>query len=109
MKADGASFAVTQRSREIGIRAALGARPGALARLIVADALIVALAGCVIGLGAAAIMSRALASFLFGVDAGDPGTFALAALAILAVSAAACVVPVRRAVRLDPLQALKAE
>ena len=103
------SYAVTQRSKEIGIRAALGARPRAVARLIVADALIVALAGCVIGLGAAAVMSRALASFLFGVDAGDPGTFALAALAILAASAAACVVPVRRAVRLDPLQALKAE
>lgn len=103
------SYAVTQRSKEIGIRAALGARPRTLARLIIADALVVALVGCVIGLGPAAVMSRALAAYLFGVDAGDPGTFALAALVILVASGAACVVPVRRAVRLDPLTALRAE
>lgn len=96
------SFVVGRRSRELGLRLALGATPGGLVGRIVAGALAVAAVGLVAGLLGAAVLTRFLESFLFGVSALEPGLYAGMALAVLGVSAAAALLPALRAARTDP-------
>jgi predicted permease len=103
------SFAVSRRMREMGIRLALGARPGELARLLVGEGLRLVLLGVAIGWLAAFAVGRLLTSFLYGVSPRDPGTFAVVAFLILLVMLVATYVPARRAARSDPIAALRHE
>jgi predicted permease len=103
------AYAVTQRTREIGIRMALGAEPSGLRQMFVRHGLLLAGIGAVIGLGAAAGLTRWMASLLFGVKALDPLTYAGVAAILIAAAALASYFPARRATRIDPLDALRAE
>jgi len=101
------AHSVTERTREIGVRMALGAERGQVQRLFVVHGVITAIAGTIAGLAGAAILSRWLETMLFGVKPADPSTLAAVALLLLIVSAAACYIPARRAARVDPLVALR--
>jgi predicted permease len=101
------SYSVAQRSRELGVRAALGATPSAIVRMVVADGLVVAGAGVVAGLAAALLFVRSLGTLLYGIAPYDAVTFAAVPLLLLVVAAVACFVPARRAARVDPLKVLK--
>ena len=101
------AYSVTQRTREIGVRLALGAQPGGVVRLIVREGMVVGLVGIATGLAAALALSRALASLLFGVPARDPLTFGSVAVVLAIVALAACAIPARRAARVDPMIALR--
>jgi putative ABC transport system permease protein len=103
------SYSVSQRTREIGIRMALGAQPGSVHKLIVGQGLRPVLAGLAAGLLASLAAMRALASLLYGVTATDPPTFLAVAGVLLAVSALACAMPACRAARVDPMAALRHE
>jgi putative ABC transport system permease protein len=103
------SFAVTQRTHEVGVRMALGARGGEVLRLIVGQGLRLTAIALVIGLVAASGAMRLLASQLFGVTPSDPVTFVAVPLVLGAVATIACYLPARRASRLDPLVALRRE
>jgi len=103
------SFSVTQRTREIGIRIAMGATPRQLLGPMMREGLTLAVTGTGIGLIGALLVSRLLASFLFGVGATDPLTFAAVAAMLLTVALLATYVPARRALRVDPITALRAE
>ncbi len=98
---------VVQRQRELGARAALGARPGDLVALTVRQGIWVTAAGVAVGLGASVFLVRFLKTLLWGVPGLDPVSFGVAPAALLAVAAAACWWPARRAARLDPLVALR--
>jgi putative ABC transport system permease protein len=103
------SYSVRQRSQEIGIRMALGAKGGDVLRMVMTQGMILAGLGILIGLAGAAGLSRLLRALLFGVKPDDPSTFAVVA-GILAVTAmAACWIPAHRATRVDPLTALRYE
>ena len=101
------SYDVAQRTREIGIRAALGAASGSIHRLVLRRAAMLALTGIAVGGGAAALSARALESLVFGVQVRDPATYAGLAALLLLVALAAAFVPARRAVRVDPVTALR--
>jgi len=103
------SYTVAQRTREIGIRMALGAAHGRVLRLIVGQGLKLAGLGLAIGIGCALALSSVLRTLLFGVTATDPLTYATIALALGAVAVGACWLPARRAARVDPAIALRAE
>lgn len=104
------SYAVAQRTREIGIRMALGAHHGSVLRLIVREAMLMTLGGVVIGLGAAFLLSEWLVSqLLFETSPHDPATFALVAAVLTAAALLAAYVPARRATRVDPIVALRAD
>ncbi|MBA2458152.1 MAG: ABC transporter permease, partial [Gemmatimonadales bacterium] len=103
------SYGVAQRSHEIGIRMALGARRSEILRLVVGDGMATVAIGIGIGVVAAIGLSRFLASLLYAVEPHDPATFAAIAGLIFAVALAACVLPARRAVRVDPIKVLRAE
>jgi macrolide transport system ATP-binding/permease protein len=103
------SYSVLQRRREIGVRMAMGAEPGAVRRLLVGQGAVLVAVGLALGLGAAALASRALTTLLFGVTARDPGVFAGVAAVVGAIAIAACYVPARRAALVDPLEALRYE
>jgi putative ABC transport system permease protein len=100
---------VAERTREIGVRAALGASRGNLLALVMRQGLALVLAGIALGLGASLAATRALASLLFGVSHLDPFTYAGVIAVLLGVATAACLVPARRAAMLDPVQALRSE
>jgi predicted permease len=103
------SFAVARRTRELGIRIALGARPGDLFGLVLRQGMFLVIAGLVLGVGVAAIVTRLLASFLYGISTTDSLTF-IAIPALLAfVALLACYLPARRATRVEPLVALRYE
>jgi len=103
------SYTVSQRTQEIGVRMAVGAQRGDVVRLIVGGGMKLALAGIAIGLVAAAGLSRMLQTMLFEVAPSDPASYAATALVLLTVAAFACYVPARRAMRVDPIVALRAE
>jgi putative ABC transport system permease protein len=103
------SHAVSQRTQEVGIRMAMGADRGAVRMLILRQHVMPALIGIAAGLAGALALSRSLTSLLYGVRAIDPMTYAAVALSLIAVAIAACWVPARRATRVDPLVALRAE
>ena len=103
------SYAVSKRTREIGVRMALGADPRSVLRLVVGQGMAVAFAGAGLGLVGAFLLTRLMASLLYGVRPGDPLTFAAVAAALLLVALAASWIPARRAARIDPMRALRAE
>ena len=103
------AYAVTQRTREIGIRMALGARREELTRMFVRSGLVLATIGAACGLLAALGLSRVMSSLLFGVGAADPLTFALVAVGLVAAAALASYLPARRVADVDPVEALRAE
>jgi predicted permease len=101
------SYAVAERTREMGIRTALGARPRDLLKLVVGRGILLTLVGLVIGLGAAFALTRLMQKLLFGVSPTDPLTFALIPILLAGVALLACWIPARRATRMDPLAALR--
>jgi predicted permease len=103
------SLAVGQRTREIGIRVALGARVPSILGLILRDGIALALAGLALGLVSAMVLSRLLTRFLYGITPNDPVTFGIATVLVGAVALAACAIPAWRAARIDPMVALRYE
>jgi ABC-type lipoprotein release transport system permease subunit len=103
------SFMVTRRSREIGIRMALGAFAGNVLWLVMREALILIGAGLAIGLPAAFALTRVVRAQLYGIEPGDPASIALATLLLAAVTAAAAFIPARRAASFDPWRILRHE
>jgi putative ABC transport system permease protein len=101
------SFSTGQRSREFGVRIALGARPADILSMVVREGLALALLGIGVGVLLALFLTRLLRGLLFGVSSTDPVTFAAVAAGIMMISAASCYLPARRAVRADPLVTLK--
>ena len=101
--------AVAQRTAEIGIRMALGARPRDVLGLVLRRAAVVTAAGIVIGAGSALLLTRALAALLYGVEPGDPVTFFTVAALLGVIALVAGYIPARRATRVDAIAALRAE
>jgi predicted permease len=104
-----AAYLVAQRTQEIGIRLALGAPRGAVVWLVSSQGLHMALAGVTIGLLGTVLAARSMASLLYGVSALDPLTLITASVVLVAIAVAACALPARRAAKIDPMQALRAE
>ena len=103
------SYMVSERTHEIGIRIALGAERTSILRLVLRQGLGLAIAGAAVGLVGAVVVSHLMAGLLYGVKPTDPLTFGGVALLLLAVALLACYIPARRAMRVDPLVALRYE
>jgi putative ABC transport system permease protein len=103
------AYSVSQRTHEIGIRVALGAEQRHVLSLVLNEGVLVIFAGLAIGLAASLVLTRFLASLLFGVGPTDPLTFASVALLLAVVALVACYLPARRAMRIDPMRALRYE
>jgi ABC-type antimicrobial peptide transport system permease subunit len=103
------SYVVNQRTREIGIRVALGARRPVIAAMVLRSGMGLAVAGLVLGLALAFAASRLLAGILYGVSPVDAATYASVVFLLAVVAAIACLVPAHRATRVDPLIALRSE
>jgi putative ABC transport system permease protein len=103
------SYSVAQRTKEIGIRMALGAGHQDVIRMILLQGARIASAGLIIGIFAAFGLTRYLTTLLFTVSPGDPSTFAMVALVLALVALLACYIPARRALRVDPMTALRYE
>jgi putative ABC transport system permease protein len=103
------SYAVSQRTREIGIRMALGARRSDVLMMVIGQGIKLAGAGALIGLGGALALKRLIETLVFGVSATDPLTFTTIALLLELVALLACWIPARRATKVDPMIALRCE
>jgi putative ABC transport system permease protein len=103
------SHSVEERIREMGVRVALGASPSRLMRLVLTESLRLAAAGIVVGIAIALCATQFMKTLLFGVQASDPLTFVLVPLLLLATSTAGCLVPAARAMRVDPIVALRVD
>ena len=103
------AFLVVQRTREIGVRIALGARPHDVMKMILAHGAKLALAGLVLGVAGAFALTRSMKALLFGVTPADPAIFVGVAIFLMIVALAACYIPARRAMRVDPMVALRYE
>ena len=103
------AYAVSQRSREIGLRMALGASASRVVAMVVLRGVALSAAGLVLGLSAAWLLAGAMSKILYGVAATDPGTYGMVALLLCAIAAAAGWIPARRAVRIDPIVVLREE
>ena len=103
------AYAVTQRTREIGIRMALGATSSSVMTLIVKQALILVFIGLILGIAGAYGLTRFLANELYGVTATDPATFIAVSVGLVVVAVLASLIPTRRAVSVDPTEALRHE
>jgi ABC-type antimicrobial peptide transport system permease subunit len=101
------AYSVSRRTREIGIRMAIGADPGSVARLVLRQGMKLTAIGGAIGLVLSLLASQVLGSLLVGVSARDPEVYAAVPLLLAAISLLACYVPARRAARIDPLLALR--
>jgi ABC-type antimicrobial peptide transport system permease subunit len=102
-------YGVTQRTREIGIRIALGARARRVLQLVVFDNLATMIAGVAIGLLLSIALTRGMSSFLFGVSPVDAVTFIVASLVLVVIGAVASMIPAVRATRVDPIVALRSD
>lgn len=100
-------YSITTRTHEIGIRMAVGAQAGEIFRMIIGEGLKLSLTGLVLGLVGALVLGRAGSSLLFGVTATDPLTFGAVSLLLTAVAIAACYFPARRAMKVEPITALR--
>jgi ABC-type antimicrobial peptide transport system permease subunit len=103
------AYIVARQQREIGIRIALGARSGQIVELVTSRIAVAVVAGVVVGLLAASLASRAMERFLYGVTPTDVPAFAAAAVAMFLAALAACVIPARRALKMDPSRAMRLE
>jgi ABC-type antimicrobial peptide transport system permease subunit len=103
------SYIVSQRTREIGVRIALGAETARVSRMVLRQGLILAAIGTGIGVVAAVAVTRLMSAFLFGVSAFDPVTFTAVAAVLVATALLASWLPARRAARIDPVEALRWE
>jgi ABC-type antimicrobial peptide transport system permease subunit len=103
------AYSVSQRARELGIRIAIGAQRGDILGLILREGLTTAGVGIVLGLIGALLVTRLLKGMRFGVSATNPFIFGINALILMAVELAACLIPARRASRIDPMEALRYE
>jgi putative ABC transport system permease protein len=103
------AYSVSQRTRELGIRMAIGAQRADVLRLVLREGLTTAGIGVVLGLIGALLTTRLLQGLLFGVSATNPLIFAINAIILMAVALTACLIPARRASRIDPMEALRHE
>ncbi|MGB6900247.1 MAG: ABC transporter permease [Candidatus Acidiferrum sp.] len=103
------SYSISQRTREIGVRIALGAQRGRVLRMAVGEGMKLAILGTAVGMAGGFVLTRLIASLLFGITARDPFTFAAVGVLVAIVSFAACYIPARRAMRVDPIVALRYE
>jgi ABC-type antimicrobial peptide transport system permease subunit len=103
------TYAVSARTREIGVRIAIGASAATIVRTVVGQGVLLAVAGVVVGLIGAAGLTRLLESFVFGVSTYDPTSFLAAAVGLLLVAVLASAIPALRAARVDPVRTLRTE
>jgi putative ABC transport system permease protein len=103
------AYLVTRRTAEIGIRMALGARPGHVVAMVLRESMVPVVGGLALGAAITLVATRWINSLLFGVSAHDPSTITFSTLVFLLIAAAAAFVPARRASRIDPIRALRTE